>query len=50
VHAHAGEIHARIGLTEASCLDCDSVMNYSWHTRDRVFVTQTDIEAVGEIF
>jgi hypothetical protein len=32
------------------CLDCDSAMNYSWHTRDRVFVTQVDVEAVGEIF
>jgi|GEM_PF-3301298 len=31
------------------CLDCDSAMNYSWHTRDRVFVAQTDVEAVGEI-
>jgi hypothetical protein len=31
------------------CLDCDSAMNYSWHTRDRVFVTQTDIDAVAEI-
>jgi predicted Zn-dependent protease len=25
------------------CLDCDSAMNYSWHTRDRVFVTETDV-------
>jgi len=31
------------------CLDCDSAMNYSWHTRDRVFVTQTDIDALGAI-
>jgi len=29
------------------CLDCDSAMNYSWHTRDRVFVTQTDVVAVA---
>ncbi|MBW2289303.1 MAG: matrixin family metalloprotease [Deltaproteobacteria bacterium] len=29
------------------CLDCDSAMNYSWHTRDRVFVTQTDVDAVA---
>ena len=32
------------------CLDCDSAMNYSWHTRDRVFVTQTDVEAVVGLF
>jgi hypothetical protein len=25
------------------CLDCDSAMNYSWHTRDRVFVTEVDV-------
>ena len=25
------------------CLDCDSVMNYAWHTRDRVLVTETDV-------
>jgi hypothetical protein len=25
------------------CLDCDSAMNYSWHTRDRIFVTATDV-------
>jgi hypothetical protein len=29
------------------CLDCDSAMNYSWHTRDRIFVTQTDVVAVA---
>jgi len=29
------------------CLDCDSAMNYSWHTRDRVFVTHTDVVAVA---
>jgi len=28
------------------CLDCDSAMNYSWQTEDRVFVTQVDVEAV----
>jgi hypothetical protein len=31
------------------CLDCDSAMNYSWHTRDRVFVTRTDVDAVAEL-
>jgi hypothetical protein len=25
------------------CLECDSAMNYSWHTRDRVFVTDLDV-------
>lgn len=25
------------------CLDCDSAMNYSWHTRERVLVTATDV-------
>lgn len=24
------------------CLQCDSAMNYAWHTRDRIFVTKTD--------
>lgn len=32
------------------CLDCDSAMNYSWETRDRVFVTQTDVDAVVRRF
>jgi hypothetical protein len=31
------------------CLDCDSAMNYSWHTRDRVFVTQVDVQAVVQV-
>ena len=25
------------------CLDCDSAMNYAWHTRGRVFVTDVDV-------
>lgn len=25
------------------CLECDSAMNYAWHTRDRVLVTDTDV-------
>jgi hypothetical protein len=25
------------------CLDCDSAMNYSWHTRERVLVTDVDV-------
>lgn len=32
------------------CLDCDSAMNYSWETRERVFVTGTDVEAVVHRF
>jgi hypothetical protein len=26
------------------CLDCDSAMNYSWHTRERVLVTPADVK------
>ena len=25
------------------CLECDSAMNYAWHTRDRVLVTEIDV-------
>ncbi len=25
------------------CLDCDSAMNYAWHTRERVMVTDLDV-------
>jgi predicted Zn-dependent protease len=25
------------------CLDCDSAMNYAWHTRERVLVTEIDV-------
>jgi hypothetical protein len=25
------------------CLDCDSAMNYAWHTRERVLVTEVDV-------
>ena len=25
------------------CLDCDSAMNYAWHTRQRVLVTDVDV-------
>jgi hypothetical protein len=32
------------------CLDCDSAMNYSWETRDRVFVTRSDIDAIVRSF
>lgn len=25
------------------CLDCDSAMNYAWHTRERMLVTEVDV-------
>lgn len=25
------------------CLDCDSAMNYAWHTQQRILVTETDV-------
>jgi hypothetical protein len=25
------------------CLECDSAMNYAWHTRERVLVTEVDV-------
>ena len=31
------------------CLDCDSAMNYSWHTRDRVLVTELDVETFARL-
>ena len=31
------------------CLDCDSAMNYSWATRDRVFVTDLDARTFKEL-
>jgi Matrixin len=31
------------------CLSCDSAMNYSWETRERVFVTDVDTRAVVEL-
>jgi hypothetical protein len=34
-------------LNLGHCLDCDSAMNYSWHTQGRVFVTETDVIAVA---
>jgi hypothetical protein len=27
------------------CFDCDSAMNYSWETLDRVMVTEADVRA-----
>ncbi len=31
------------------CLDCDSAMNYSWSTRDRVLVTDLDARTFAEL-
>ena len=31
------------------CLECDSAMNYAWHTRERVLVTQTDVRTFVEL-
>ncbi len=31
------------------CLDCDSAMNYSWATRDRVLVTDLDARTFAEL-
>jgi len=31
------------------CLDCDSAMNYSWATRDRVLVTELDVRTFVEL-
>jgi predicted Zn-dependent protease len=27
------------------CLECDSAMNYAWHTRERVLVTEVDVRS-----
>jgi hypothetical protein len=31
------------------CLDCDSAMNYSWHIRERVLVTDTDVRTFAAL-
>jgi len=31
------------------CLDCDSAMNYAWHTQDRILVTPTDVLTFREL-
>ena len=31
------------------CLDCDSAMNYSWETRERIFVTELDVATFAKL-
>ena len=31
------------------CLSCDSAMNYAWHTRERVLVTETDVRTFKKL-
>ena len=31
------------------CLECDSAMNYAWHTQERILVTATDILTFREL-
>ena len=31
------------------CLDCDSAMNYSWATRERILVTELDVRTFAEL-
>lgn len=32
------------------CLDCDSAMNYSWETRERVFITEVDLQTIAALY
>lgn len=32
------------------CLDCDSAMNYSWETRERIFVTPIDLTTLHALY
>lgn len=43
----AHEFGHMLGL--GHCLDCDSAMSYSWATRDRIFVTSTDVDAIKRL-
>lgn len=43
----AHEFGHALGLPH--CLDCDSAMNYSWHTRDRILVTGEDVRAFVDL-
>ena len=31
------------------CLECDSAMNYAWHTKERVLVTDSDVHTFQEL-
>jgi hypothetical protein len=31
------------------CLECDSAMNYAWHTQERILVTPTDMRTFLEL-
>jgi hypothetical protein len=44
----AHEFGHTLGL--GHCLDCDSAMNYSWETRERLFVTDTDARTIRALF
>ncbi|MFI5315335.1 MAG: matrixin family metalloprotease [Myxococcota bacterium] len=32
------------------CLDCDSAMNYSWETRERVLITEVDLRTIRALY
>ncbi len=44
----AHEFGHTLGL--GHCLDCDSAMNYSWETRERIFVTETDATTIKALY
>lgn len=44
----AHEFGHTLGL--GHCLDCDSAMSYSWETRERLFVTETDARTIHALF
>lgn len=31
------------------CLECDSAMNYAWHTQERILVTESDVQTFREL-